>query len=106
MKRGLLAAATAVVALSLLPLAGVLWGVLDPPENVLAPSLGYSELWVRSDAGWLLLRTLGLAAGVCALAIPVGTGLAWIEQRCEYPGRSLLAVLDLMPLAIPSSAEI
>ena len=102
MSRGLLGAATAVVALALLPLAGLIWGVLNPPTHALAPSASLLELWGQSGAAALLLRTLALAASVCALAVPLGAWLAWAEQRCEYPGRALLSVLDLLPLAVPS----
>ena len=102
MSRGLLGAATVVVALSLLPLAGLVWGVLQPPVNVLAPPASFGALWAQSHAAGLLARTLALALSVCAIAVPLGSWLAWVEQRSEYRGRSLLAVLDLLPLAVPS----
>jgi len=107
--RGALAALG--VAVPLLPLLGLLAGVLDPPPTPFgdAPpgSLGARLLALPGDlaasgALGLLGRTLALAAVVAAAALPLGTWLGWVEQRARYPGARALAVLGLLPLAIPS----
>lgn len=46
--------------------------------------------------------TFALGAAVAMLATLVGTWLAWVEARTTYAGRQLLALLGLLPLAIPS----
>jgi iron(III) transport system permease protein len=96
-------AAGATVLLAVLPLAGLAVAALDPPVDPLvgaAPDLG--TLMRRSRAVELLLRSVGLGAAVAAGALSLGTGLAWAEQRLAYPGRRLLGVLSLLPLAVPS----
>jgi iron(III) transport system permease protein len=88
---------------TLLPLVGLLTALGQPaadPFGAASPGLG--ELLGRSGALALLGRTLALALCATALAVPLGTWLAWVEQRTEYPGRAWLGVADLLPLAVPS----
>lgn len=49
----------------------------------------------------LLIRTLGLAAAVCASTLVLGGGLAWLVVRTDIPARRALAVLCALPLAVP-----
>lgn len=96
-------AAGATVLLALLPLVGLGVAALDPPVDPLvgvAPDL--ATLLRRSRALELLARSLGLGVTVGAGALGLGTALAWAEQRFAYPGRRALAVLSLLPLAVPS----
>ena len=39
---------------------------------------------------------------VGALAAGLGTGTGWLTARCEFPGRRLLRIAQLLPLATPS----
>lgn len=97
------AAAGATVLLAVLPLVGLGIAALDPPVDPLvgtAPDL--VTLLQRSHALPLLARSLGLGLGVAAGALGLGTALAWAERRLRYPGRRPLAVLSLLPLAVPS----
>lgn len=96
-------ASIAVVGLVLLPLAGLLAGLIWPPRGGFAtepPTL--ARLALQSGALRLLGTTLALAGVVTVVVVPLGTWLAWVEQRTRYPGARLLGVLDLMPLAMPS----
>ena len=91
------------VLLAVLPLAGLLLAAIDPPVDPLSgttPDL--ITLLQRSHAVELLARSLALGLLVSVGALGVGTGLAWAEQRLEYPGRRVLGVLSLLPLAVPS----
>jgi len=95
--------AGATVLLAVMPLVGLSIAAMDPPVDPLvgaAPDL--ATLLRGSRAVELLLRSLGLGVTVCAGAVGLGTGLAWAEQRLEYPGRRLLSLLSLLPLAVPS----
>lgn len=101
--RALRVLAAAVVGLALIPLAGLVAAAWDPPVDPLigaAPDL--ATLMRRSRAIELLLRSVALGLSVAVGALTVGTGLAWAEQRTDYPGRRVLATLSLLPLAVPS----
>lgn len=92
-------AALGALAVVLLPLAGILVAVVDPPAGPLgdaAPSL-FDVITPE-----LALTTLALGVLVGGLAVVLGTWLAWVEARGTYPGRSVLGVLGLLPLAVPS----
>ncbi len=49
----------------------------------------------------LLADTVGLAAVVCAAAVLLGGGLAWLTTRTDLPWRRPLAVACALPLAVP-----
>ncbi|HVC39296.1 MAG TPA: iron ABC transporter permease [Candidatus Dormibacteraeota bacterium] len=93
--RALLAASLLVAALLLLPLAflalqarGVGW-----PE--------LSQLLFRRLTLNLLWNVVRLGVVVTALAAVIGTGAAWCVERSDLPGRRVLALLLILPLAIP-----
>ncbi|MDA3959890.1 MAG: ABC transporter permease subunit [Planctomycetota bacterium] len=96
--------AVLVLSLVLLPLLGLGYGLLAPPPPALfggaATSLG--ELVATSKAVPLLIRSLSLSGVVALISLLLGTWLAWLEQRCCYPGRRVLAIGALLPLAVPS----
>lgn len=60
------------------------------------------EVLLRERTGWLVLRSLGLAAAVTAACLVVGVGLAWLTTRTDLPGRRGFGVLAALPLAMPS----
>lgn len=74
------------------------------PVVGLAAGLAAGDPWRAPPAGLgpLVLRSVGLAVVVSALAVPLGAALAWLDRRADYPGRRVLAVLSLLPLALPS----
>ena len=49
----------------------------------------------------LLLNTLLLAAGTCAISLPLGTALAWLLARTDLPGRRLGMILLGLMLFVP-----
>jgi len=49
----------------------------------------------------LLANTLSLAAGVLLVATLIALPLAWLTTRSDVPGRRLVTLLGVLPLAIP-----
>ncbi len=94
----LAAAGAALVAL--LPLLGLVVGA--GAASAPGEALDLRELLARARALPLLMSTLALALGVTASALALGGWLAWVEQRASYPGACALALLGLLPFAIPS----
>ena len=63
-----------------------------------------SETWsglIDERIPALLAATIGLAAVVCAGALVIGGGLAYLVVRTDLPGRRVLTVLCALPLAVP-----
>jgi iron(III) transport system permease protein len=84
-----------VAVLLLLPLAFLLlearqvgWGQL-------------SSLLFRQLTASLLWNMVRLAGVVTAAAATIGTLAAWLVERTDLPGRRVLALLLLLPLAVP-----
>lgn len=97
MRRGLLLIGSAIAALVLLPLAGMVLTIWAPPPGVAAtspPSL--------SELAPLVGRTLALAASVASLALVMGSWMAWVEQRAQSRLLRALALMTVLPLVIPS----
>jgi iron(III) transport system permease protein len=93
--RVVLVASCLVATLLLLPLAFLL---------LEARQVGWSELSAllfRQLTATLLWNMVQLAVVVTALAAVIGTGAAWCVERTDLPYRRLLAMLLVLPLAIP-----
>ena len=93
---GLWLSGAAIVALVAVPIVGLVFAYLQPPGLIEPPPLDWGAV------GWMTLRTLGLAFAVSVLSLALGTMLAFLDRRMEYRGRALLAVLCIVPVAIPS----
>lgn len=59
------------------------------------------SLVFRRRTAQLLFNTLQLTAGVLGVTTAVGLPLAWLATRTDVPGRRLITLLSVMPLAIP-----
>ncbi|MGH7641560.1 MAG: ABC transporter permease [Candidatus Dormibacteria bacterium] len=84
-----------VALLLLLPLAFLL---------LEARQVGWDELSAllfRQLTVTLLWNMIQLAVVVTALTAVIGTGAAWCVERSDLPGRRLLAMLLVLPLAVP-----
>lgn len=68
-------------------------------EGGIAPVI---EILGRERTGWLVLRSLGLAAAVTVGCLLVGVVLAWLTTRTDLPGRGAWRVVAALPLAMPS----
>ena len=87
-------------------------GVLLLCALALAPvvSLGWFALAAgegsRFDLGYggseQVVNTLALVALVGLLTALLGTATGWLTARCAFPGRRLLRIGQLLPLATPS----
>ncbi|HUY56781.1 MAG TPA: iron ABC transporter permease [Candidatus Micrarchaeaceae archaeon] len=93
--RALLVVSCLVALLLLLPLAFLL---------LEARQVGWSQLsslLFRQLTMTLLGNLVQLAVVVTALAATIGTGAAWCVERTDLPFRRTLAMLLVLPLAIP-----
>jgi iron(III) transport system permease protein len=66
---------------------------------------GFGTVWQvlwRERTAELAIRSLGLAAAVTAACLVLGVLGAWLVVRSDIPARRLVAVLLVLPLAIPS----
>ncbi len=97
-----LASALVLAVLVGLPLLGLGSALVKPPEDPLGGQVALSSVLASSGVGELLLRSLALSAVVAVVATAWGAGLAWGSARLEFPGRRVLDVLALLPLAMPS----
>ncbi len=64
---------------------------------------GYKPFVTPAD--WQMLGlTFGLAAMAILLALPFATWLAWVLARKNWPGKTLVETLAMMPLVMPPVA--
>lgn len=90
---GLLGAVTALAALA--PIVALL-AIAASGDGALWHHL-FSTVVPRAA-----VETAILACGVTAFVVVVGTGTAWIVATRDFPGRRLVEVLLLLPLAFPA----
>jgi iron(III) transport system permease protein len=71
---------------------------------VQAFNVGWQQLHTllfRGLTGQLLWNSVSLTVVVTVLCAALGTGLAWLTERTDLPGRRFWAVLLVIPLGIP-----
>jgi iron(III) transport system permease protein len=93
---GVMIAAFAVSALSLVPLGYIL---------VQTVATGWDQAYalvVRPRVGELLRHTVALVAVTVTASVLLGVAAAWLVERSDLPLRRLWAVLFAVPLAIPA----
>ncbi len=84
-----------LTALALIPVGALLVIALRPGDGS----------WPHLAANVLphaLSTTLILMAGVAILPGAIGMGAAWLTAACRFPGRRLLEIALVLPLAIPT----
>jgi ABC-type spermidine/putrescine transport system permease subunit II len=86
--------ALVVALLIVMPLAYVVGNALLVSGDV------WVQLW-QGRVPELLFNTLRLAAGVAAVTLVSGVGLAWLVVRYDFPGRGVWTWLLAAPLGIP-----
>lgn len=89
-------AATAVAALTILPVLVVL------ADAVSAGPDGAAEFLFRPRVGELLGHTGLLVAVTVPATVVVGTGAAWLVERTALPAAGLWRTLLMAPLAVPA----
>ena len=95
-------AAVAITSLVLIPLFGLFAGLIDPPQTPFTVHTHFFDLLRQNGLFRLLWTTVFLSLLVSVLASAIGICLAWLERRTVYPGGKWLAILALLPLAMPS----
>lgn len=61
----------------------------------------WSHLW-QTVLGDYVTNSLTLLVGVAVLVLSLGVSTAWLTACCEFPGRKLLSLLLLLPMAMPA----
>ncbi len=102
----LTAAAVALLLVYLVVVPLVLLGIssIRPTGFPLEPGFtldNFGKVFLAGDFGALLSTTVVFALGSTALALVFGTGLAWLIERTDLPGRSAFRVLVILPMATP-----
>jgi iron(III) transport system permease protein len=94
-----------VVWLALVPLVFLLWQSLLTPQTAAEPAQWTLENFRAAYAGAenarLLLNSLQFATGAALLALVIGTGLAWMNERTNTPCKTLFFALSIIPLVVP-----
>jgi len=90
----LVVAVVAVSLLALLPLLTLLW------EALIGSEAAAMELGV--DGADQVRGTLALVAGEGLAGAILGTATGWLTAECSFPGRRLLRIAQLLPMAIPA----
>jgi iron(III) transport system permease protein len=83
-------------------LAILLWTVVYPNLSVIAGSVGHWREFVESPSDFESLKNsviIAVASVVAALAI--GVPLAFLLTRFEFPGRTVLRAVAMLPAALP-----
>ncbi len=91
--------AIALIALVGIPLAAVQWRALQDGGS------GYGRMWGASSFGRTLLTTLYLGIGSVAIAMTMGTILAWAAQHLDGRLR-WLSVAPMVPIMMPALAVV
>lgn len=90
--------------------AGLIWIVGYPLLLTLLEALGipnaptfanFAAFAERSDEWLALWRSLWISAASVGLAAAIGVPLAFVFERLEFPGRSILGGLIALPVALP-----
>jgi iron(III) transport system permease protein len=94
-----------VLWLALVPLVFLLWQSFLTPQTAAAPAQltleNYVTAYFDRDNVRLLFNSLQFATGAALLALVVGTGLAWMNERTNTPFKTLFFALAIIPLVIP-----
>lgn len=61
----------------------------------------WSHLW-QTVLGDYVTHSLALVIGVAVGVLILGVSTAWLTACCEFPGRKLLSLLLLLPMAMPA----
>jgi iron(III) transport system permease protein len=94
-----------VVWLALVPLVFLLWQSVLTPDSASAPARftldNFRIAYTSTETARLFLNSLQFAVGAAMLALVVGTGLAWMNERTNTPFKTLFFALAIIPLVIP-----
>jgi len=90
--------------LVLVPLAFLLWSSFTTnglPQSGSLTLQHWTTVYGDANTYRLILKTLEFAGGSAAVAMVLGTTLTWLVERSDMPGRRLLRIFMLLPMAMP-----
>lgn len=93
---GLLAIASIVALVSLVPLGFIVWVTIDVGWKTVV------ELVFRGRVGDLLINTVLLEATTLPITVALSVALAWLIERTHLPFPNLWSWLMVTPLAVPA----
>ncbi|TWD45900.1 iron(III) transport system permease protein [Agrobacterium vitis] len=93
---GLLAIASIVALVSLVPLGFIVWVTIDIGWKTVV------ELVFRGRVGDLLINTVLLEATTLPITVALSVALAWLIERTDLPFPNLWSWLMVTPLAVPA----
>ena len=85
--------------LALVPLGFLVWKTFVKDGSLTLEN--FREAYSVVGLGEMALNSLSFATGATALAVVIGTGLAYLVVRTNLPARRLVAALTLVQLLIP-----
>jgi iron(III) transport system permease protein len=94
-----LAVVALVAYLALVPLGFLFWQTFVHDGNLTIAS--FREAYAGGGLSEMTKNSLEFAFGSAALAIFLGTGLAYLVVRTDVPGKTLMYAASLVPLIIP-----
>jgi iron(III) transport system permease protein len=102
----LAAAAVALLLVYLVVVPLVLLGVSSVRPTGFPLEAGFTfanfgKVFLADNFPRLVWTTIIFALGSTALAMVLGTALAWLVERTDLPGRNLFRVLVILPMATP-----
>lgn len=87
--------------LALVPLAYLLWGTFLGEDGLTLQHFWDAYAEETYGLGRMASNSFLYAFGATLIAVPVGTGLAYLYVRTDVPFRSLVFAASLVPLIIP-----
>jgi len=96
-----------------LPLAFLALLLVAPVVRLLAEGLGaaalsdgepvrWLDVWQDEFLRWRVVWSFAQAAITCVLAFALGLPVAWVLARLEFPGRTLVLRLLMLPFVVPT----
>ncbi len=97
--------AAAAAWLALIPLGFLVWQSFETPQSADQPAIltlsNYATVYGSAETFTLLSNSVIFAGGAAALALFLGTLLAWINERTNTPFKPLFYAISVVPLVIP-----
>ena len=94
-----------VAWLALVPLGFLLWQSFLTPQAANAPAQftlqNFRDAYFSTETASLFWNSVRFATGSGALALFLGTALAWMNERTNTPFKTLFYALAIIPLIIP-----
>jgi iron(III) transport system permease protein len=95
-----------VAWLALVPLGFLIWQSFLTPQTATVPARftldNFRTAYLSPETLRLFLNSVEFAIGAAALALGLGTALAWMNERTNTPFKKLFFGLSIVPLVIPS----